>query len=165
MSITLQYLAQAGKVSQRIQVNVTAMSDKAVLTAAWNESVINGRALELLDVVQDTDSNDFVNAMIFGIGPDSKIKAVSGDSVYPTFFQAGRLYQYLVLKNNTDAIVTVNAGTSPSGVELVNGVDLAANGIQAVLISYPATVITPLYIWSADWNECNINISTISDAI
>jgi len=165
MSITLVYLNQSGKVSPKIQVNVTAMSDKAVFTAAVNEAIINGRTLEMVDVLQDSDTNQFVNAIILGIGADSKIKAIAGNSVFPTFFQAGRLYQYLVIKNNTNAPITVNAGTTPGGTDLINGQDIAGNGITAVLVNFPAEAITPVYLWSAGWNGCNVNLSTISDSL
>ena len=59
------------------------MADKAVLSAAYNESVINGRQFELISVVQDSDADAFVNSVIMGLAADVSFSGILSDTTFP----------------------------------------------------------------------------------
>ena len=79
------------------------------------------------------------------------------------FFLAGRIYEYIILKNTTANSVTVSGGTTPGGVELFDSVVVAGNTSVPVTVALTPSVNTPFYLSSANWNSASLNIKTISD--
>ena len=167
--ITVQYHKQPGKISPLLVINVTSMADKAVLSAAYNESVINGRQFELISVVQDSDADAFVNSVIMGLAADVSFSGILSDTTFPGFFVPNRQYAYLMIYNSTAHVSQLSGGITPAGIELFSGVTIIANGWTAILINYPCSAVTNFFIHhsgSGDtWNGAILRIKTISDAL
>jgi hypothetical protein len=167
--ITLEFVIQTGKTSQALKFSVSAQSDKAALQTALNESVNDGRTLELIAHEHDNDTNAFVKSMTFGIGSDAKQEGLTGDSVFPTFFAANRLFSFLIVYNNTAAIAQLSGGTTLAGTDLFSGVTIAASGYTAIALDKSTSAVTPFYIHDGGggdtWNSCTLDIKTVSEAI
>jgi hypothetical protein len=168
--VTLSFVKQVGKISKKIKITVTTDPEKALLSAAYDESVLGGKTLELINVETVNDSNAFVRSMIFGIGGDSKQQNITEDGVFPTFFMASRCYKFLIVTNTTDKVCQLSGGTTLGATNLFAGATIAANGYTSIpLNGLTPTVITAFFLHSGgvddNWNDANLDIKTTSDPI
>lgn len=171
--ITLEFIPQTGQNVASPKFSPSALNDKGMLTALLNEATAGGKTIELIDHDHDNDSNLFVKSMTFGIGADSRQTGIISDSVFPTFFVAGRVFPYLVVFNNTATVLQLSGGTTPAGTELFSSQTIAANGYTSIPLQggvFTTTAVTPFYLHHGEdgdtWNGIalpGIDIKTNSD--
>jgi hypothetical protein len=158
----ISFKNQTGRIAPEVVIQTSESTKRALLKSLYNEAQINGRDLILKDV--ELEDGYFIKSMIFGLGDDSKQTNVTLNSIFPTFFMPGRVYQIIILENTTNNPVDVICGTIQGGSDLFNDT-VPANGITPILITKAVVTMTPLFISSDNWNGASVNISSISKVI
>jgi hypothetical protein len=150
-----------GRIVPELVILTNDITKKALIKSLYNEATTNGKELILKNI--DLDDAGFLKSATFGLGDDSSQEGIVQNSVFPTFFVPTRDYSFLILRNITSHDVTLSGGTTPNGSDLFSNIVIAANSRQAILVTVTPQIITPFYIWSANWNGASINVKTISD--
>jgi hypothetical protein len=160
----IKFQKQSDQISLALVITTKDILKQQLLQTLYNEAMASGKEI-ILEGIQSKVDQGPISAMIFGIGADSKISAIRSDSIFPTFFVPGRLYEYLIVRNNSDASIELNGGCTPNGTDLFSGESIEPNGLKPLLITKTPTCITPFFLWSTNWNGCIIDIMTISKGI
>lgn len=95
-------------------------------------------------------------------GQETSQSGITQDYYNPTFFKAGRTYLNLNVKNTGTGSVIFNVGTTDGGTDLLSDEIVAPGETESFEINQVFNVVTPLYIWSTDWNGAIVEIKTVS---
>jgi hypothetical protein len=152
---------QPGRIAPELVIMTNEITKRALIKSLYNEAQINGKDLILKDV--ELDDAGFLRSVTFGLGDDSSQEGIIQNSVFPTFFVPARDYSFLILRNTTNHDITLSGGITPNGSELFSAQVIAASSRVPILVTLSPSVITPFFLWSANWNGASINVKTISD--
>lgn len=95
-------------------------------------------------------------------GQQSGQSGIIADYYNPTFFKAGKTYLNLNVTNSGTGDVTFSVGITPGGNELLADELIVVGQTGSFEINQVFAVVTPLYIWSADWNGAILEIKTVA---
>jgi len=89
-------------------------------------------------------------------------EAVSENSVIQNCALAEEMVLFIVLKETTGNAVTVNIGTTVSGKEIVDTLDVAANGYTVIDTPAIARTARSIYLDSSNWNDASLEVKIIT---
>lgn len=114
----------------------------------------------LYDLINEVIKLQRITAKI--TGQETGQSGIISDYYNPTFFKAGRTYLNLNVTNSGSGEVMFSVGTTPGGTDLLSDELIVVGQTGSFEINQVFPVITPLYIWSLDWNGAIIEIKTVS---
>ena len=113
----------------------------------------------LHDILKELNKLRMANSRISW---ESDQAGITDDWYSPTFFGIGHTYLNLNVKNTGTGAITFSVGTTPGGNELLSDETVIPGQTGSFSINKVFYAVTPMYIWSADWNGAVIEIKTVS---
>ena len=90
-------------------------------------------------------------------------QTLTANTKLPNCTPARQILQYLVVENLTGNVVTLNAGTSAAGTDVVNGSSITANLFTVIAVTpiISRTAIS-LFFSSSNWNSAKLKVTVIN---
>ena len=164
----ITFKPQTGRCSQSFVIMTEDINKMANLSSLNNEAELFGTDIILLEIQLDCEGQ-YIRSMKFGLGPEIKKTQVHENCFFPNFFSPGRVYEYLIVTNDTEHECQLSGGITPAGTDLFSCKPIAANGTTAIQLDRPFDILTPIFIHDGGqddtWNDSILSFKTVSRKI
>jgi hypothetical protein len=159
---------QTGKSARAAVISSSDVMVRNLLSVLYEQSVIEGRKIEMIDFARDGSDNNLVVTLTFGLGEDVSREAIIANAAFPNFFSSGRHYNFILIKNTTDNACQISGGITPGGFELFTSRAIGANAYVAIPVNYICEAAATFFIHNGgdgdSWNDASLNVKTESEA-
>ena len=86
------------------------------------------------------------------------IGSVTSDTTFTDIIPANSYLYYIVMKNNGSSSITINAGTTAHGNDLLSGLNIASGTTVPQTILGFINATKSIYFWSSAWGGNSLDI-------